>query len=1045
VLEWKESLYGTCANEFGDDDERQKIFDLLSSRRGVGVTVGPLPPGISDSFRTGQKGVPRTVTLRVKYYQESPYKKRIVTADITYDDHTEWKSSTGVEDRGYTLVIVYEAMGWVELLNNFAFSNGLFLAVFVAVGSVNLVFIALFWAQIRLFSVLRDPPSLNFMEYIRLSAYPRIVGFTMAIICILFIIPIMFAVFGLDSSLEPGKGIFDLTPPTFDSRFRDEKEFGDEGNKEDREKIIRGRFSACFFFVGFFITFSSTRLVIIRRSDREVEASSTEAISEEERNEAQQEEEDYAIETKRTHSMLAILISVCCNTILWEFSYSEFYSNNVYTVLVFGTLLNMVVESWNLSFLEEEILNIPITTVVTFVGNINGLGCSSFLDFLQAFLVDMAIATTQRIFIDPALDTIIAAVSSFINSILNLITGTVEDESESRVVEEEDTEVVPDIVGRYVGASCDAITGLASPILILIVQLLDPFLKIGSEYGILKADFVFYNLFALVMIVVRTVTDILLNNVTEMFYGDKLIEYLRFCRHRYTYRTNRWIYMGRGDQQMGRELRGLDLFGFSSQFYFFISLQAFGGIFMCFGVQGVLRAEYNPFGDKMFPLLGFLFATYFWFTTKVLKFIGSKYAWKLNNKAEIGDEGIMASSIDGEALYIPDLTSALDGYSSIVQNPLQSAKTGQSAQMSNAILASESFKHQFLENNKPWILRQLGINEYASESQLPQINLEFQNAEETPWDQGKRMQLVLARGDITDDSSDEDAAALRNRVRKIMTKQIGKMNPVCRLILFRWLSRTRRRLGIPDLLVVADNITDEDSSADEPAEDVVLPAISIKAQAIARFWRGLISKGVGPVGGAVELAVQVSDDSGSDDQSKTVFDRLVSNHVREIASLWLQQMREDQNGAVARRVKNIVSDESDEAEESDEFDINMAPVFDRAAVRTAPVSSDTGDDTGSSLTAAGGTTSSHGPDERVPIQVQDLGGSPKTTERSARILSSRRDPQDDPVTEDEDVEESSGPVAEQNSVTPILPKTRRIARMWLDMMNDALSSRRSSS
>ena len=103
----------------------------------------------------------------------------------------------------------------------------------------------------------------------------------------------------------------------------------------------------------------------------------------------------------------------------------------------------------------------------------------------------MDIATTQHIFIDPALDTIIAAVSSFINSILNLITGTVEDESESRVVEEEDTEVVPDIVGRYVGASCDAITGLASPILILIVQLLDPFLKIGSEYGILKTDFFF--------------------------------------------------------------------------------------------------------------------------------------------------------------------------------------------------------------------------------------------------------------------------------------------------------------------------------------------------------------------------------------------------------------------------------------------------------------------------------------------------------------------------------------------------------------------------
>ena len=225
-------------------------------------------------------------------------------------------------------------------------------------------------------------------------------------------------------------------------------------------------------------------------------------------------------------------------------------------------------------------------------------------------------------------------------SILNLITGTEVEVSDSRVVEEEDTEVVPDIVGRYVGASCDAVTGLASPILILIVQLLDPFLKIGSEYEILKADFAFYNLFAVVMILVRTVTDILLNNVTEMFYGDKLLEYLRFCRHRYNHRSHRWIYMGSGDQQMKRQLRGLDLFGFSSQFYFFISLQAFGGIFMCFGVQGILRAQYNPFGDKLFPLLGFLFSIYFWGATKVLMFLGRKYAWKLNNQIDVGEEGI---------------------------------------------------------------------------------------------------------------------------------------------------------------------------------------------------------------------------------------------------------------------------------------------------------------------------------------------------------------------------------------------------------------------
>lgn len=493
--------------------------------------------------------------------------------------------------------------------------------------------------------------------------------------------------------------------------------------------------------------------------------------------------------------------------------------------------------------------------------------------------------------------------------------------------------------------------------------------------------------------------------------------------------------MGSGDQQMNRDLRGLDLFGFSSQFYFFISLQSFGGIFMCFGVQGVLRAEYNPFGDKMFPLLGFLFSIYFWGATKVLMFLGKRYAWKLNNQLEVGEEGISTSSIDGEAFFIPDLTATLDGHTSIDR----SARQVQNVSMSSAMLSSESFKHQFLENNKPWILRQLGINEFSSGAQMPDVNAGPSYSEETPWDQGKKLQLVLARGDITDDSSDEDAAALRNRVRKIMSKQIGKMNPVCRLILFRWLSRTRRRLGIPDLLVVADNITDEDStSADEHVKLGALPEISTKAQAIARFWRSLLATQEQPVN---EFAVQVSDDSGSDEQSKEVLDRLVTNHVRDIARLWLQQMREDQDGGAIRRVKNIVSDDTDADEESDAFDIDAAPAFQRPAVRTAPVSSDTGEDTGSSLTAAGGTTSSHGPDERVPAQ-DALVDNIKSSARSESRTSERSEPEEDSVDDEQQIaEEPAASAPQQEAAVPILPKTRRIARMWLDMMNDALSNR----
>ena len=118
--------------------------------------------------------------------------------------------------------------------------------------------------------------------------------------------------------------------------------------------------------------------------------------------------------------------------------------------------------------------------------------------------------------------------------------------------------------------------------------------------------------------------------------------------------------------------------------------------------------------------------------------------------------------------------------------------------------------------------------------------------------------------------------------------------------------------------------------------------------------------------------------------------------------------------------------------------MNAEPAFERAPVRTAAVSSDTGDDTGSTMTAAGGTTSSHGPDERVPVQIQAQGDSHRTTARST----ARSEPETDAAAEQDDGT-TSEPPAQQDTAAPILPKTRRIARLWLDMMNDALSSRRS--
>jgi hypothetical protein len=131
---------------------------------------------------------------------------------------------------------------------------------------------------------------------------------------------------------------------------------------------------------------------------------------------------------------------------------------------------------------------------------------------------------------------------------------------------------------------------------------------IGAEYGVKTIEFLYYVLFAFVVIPFRLVCDALVHSSQELFHGWKILDYLKYSAYRFSKRSQRWRGLEREEDASLREhLRMIDLMCFSSQYYFVISVGAYGVLLMMFALELLARNYHNPFSDKMtFPVALFV-------------------------------------------------------------------------------------------------------------------------------------------------------------------------------------------------------------------------------------------------------------------------------------------------------------------------------------------------------------------------------------------------------------------------------------------------------
>jgi hypothetical protein len=148
-----------------------------------------------------------------------------------------------------------------------------------------------------------------------------------------------------------------------------------------------------------------------------------------------------------------------------------------------------------------------------------------------------------------------------------------------------------------------------------------------------------------------------------------------------------------------------------------------------------------------------------------------------------------------------------------------------------------------------------------------------------------------------------------------------ELDALGKVVARRWLSKTRRRLGLPDRKQAVLDISSDDESTDDDDEPGTKPKLSRASEEIARQWLGRVR------GNLRREAAQASRDdeparvdiSSDDESSSGPDDRPViamSAQTRNVARRWLEQIR----GAGPQRGRPAPEDVSDDdSSSSDDY------------------------------------------------------------------------------------------------------------------------------
>ncbi len=124
--------------------------------------------------------------------------------------------------------------------------------------------------------------------------------------------------------------------------------------------------------------------------------------------------------------------------------------------------------------------------------------------------------------------------------------------------------------------------------------------KIIENYSIDKSGYLFYFLFAVIIIPFQLLIDILFFNLSIHYHHIDFLDYLNHLKERYKNRTKIWKSFDDDESlQVNDANRSLDHWCYSSQYYFTMTLVLTSSQFVLMGAQTIKENNYNLFEDYL--------------------------------------------------------------------------------------------------------------------------------------------------------------------------------------------------------------------------------------------------------------------------------------------------------------------------------------------------------------------------------------------------------------------------------------------------------------
>ena len=372
--------------------------DDLLARDFTNLEVLPVAP---EEGAGEEQVVPKSVELSLDYYQQDSDRKRLIAAGMNFGDLELLtpEEHDGVLAVGYNLTFALTALSHMELTVAFAFGAHFYLVLYLIVGVLSIAIMLVVAVYHR--AVARRPKSgqpvaaVKFFSYLALTIPPAAVGVGLALLPVVladaFIAAVVCGrVFTLDTA------VFECTAPEGASACAvtpfDVISDDPGGVAVDYARLRTGRAGTALMAVGLYLMRAGMVILVPDKSDQASVAEAHDGNTWE------------YFAWKRSNMIFVSTFLVFLLLAIIQFSFSDMFGDNIWTAIAALKGLAIVVDMVLDASMDASLLAAPLSMAVIVVLGLVSFGADDFLDFLNAFFIELGIMVFERTYLGEAVD-----------------------------------------------------------------------------------------------------------------------------------------------------------------------------------------------------------------------------------------------------------------------------------------------------------------------------------------------------------------------------------------------------------------------------------------------------------------------------------------------------------------------------------------------------------------------------------------------------------------------------------------------------------------